>query len=367
MDQPRPAAVQNDPLFRLAFFDGRDHRWLVIVLSAAATAIVMIVRPGLWLLEVPVELSGERTFAALVWALIGIPVGLYVYFWLPGSLASLVPELRQRRLLDVGPAEITALDTVETEIDERMGTPWFPIAGLVVVVGYALYRLVDDRPVGTAAALQFALEVLANSLAAFVGTVIIGRLVSGLAATRAFLARFRARVQPLHGDDAGGWSPLGQRAYVLARAAALYGFVAIVINTVGLRRGLNPLESPESVATVVGFVIFAPLVVWAWLFAPHRAMKEARSRALAEVSNAFAAGASAPVPALAHAEQLRLATDYLAELARRRDIVASAYPVWPMRTAELRGLWAVALSPLLASGLQIAADLVRKAVIPAGS
>jgi len=364
MEQPRPAAVQNDPLFWLAFLDGRDRRWLVIVLAAAATAFVRIVQPGLLLGGVPIELSSERTFAALVWALIGIPVGLYVYFWLPGSLSSLVPELRQRDLVDVGHADMTALDTAETEFDERMGNQWFPIAGLVVVFGYALFRLVDDRPVGAADALQFALEVVADSLSAFAGTVVIGRLVSGLSATGAFLARFPARVHPLHGDDAGGWSPLGQRAYVLARAAALYGFVAIVINTVGLRGGLNPLESPVSVATVVGFVIFAPLVVWAWLFAPHRAMREARSRALAEVSNAFAVSASAPVPDVAHAELARPATDYLTELARRRDVVAAAYPVWPMRTAELRGLWAIALSPLLVSGLDIAADLVRKALIP---
>lgn len=362
MEQPHPAAVRDDPLFRLGFLRGRDRRWLIIAALAIVSAVIGIIRPGLWLDGFPIGLPREETFSRLTWALVGVPVGLYVYFWLPGTFSSLIPELRRRDLLDTSPVDAPALDAAEAHVDERIGNPWFPIVGVMGGVLYAAFGLLFDPKPGAAETVQHALELVVTAPFAYVGTMVTGRLIVGLSATSAFLERYPARVHPLHGDDAGGWSPLGQRANVLARAAALYGFVAIVINGVAFRAGRDPLESLESVVTLVGYLFLAPLVVWAWLYAPHRAMHAARARALTAVSEAFAIAASTSLPGDGDAEQLSGATDHLAQLSRRRDVVAAAYPVWPMRIAELRMVWAIVLSPLLASGLQIVVDLLRAAV-----
>ena len=365
MRPPLEPAVRRDPLFAIDRALGPGRRWFLIAAIAALNAVAFGLIPSLAGADQPADLNLARlqVVGAAAWALVGVPTGLIIYFWLPISVASLVPELRARGLLGEPTTGDRTLDELDDDIDRQMGDPlWLVLGVLAVVISAATYRFESARSDLPWAVVVF--QYVSTIPLVFGTIVLICRLIVGTAATVNLLKLADVRVIPLHADDAGGWSPLGHRASVLGRAAAVYGLVAIIVNIASILAHRDPLASVVPVATLLGFIALPPLVLWAWLFTPHRAMLDARERMIAPITAAFLAGQldgiAAPVtgpPDPASAEQkaptvdsgkaLSTSSDHLEQLGRRRDLLMAAYPTWPMRLVELRAVWATALLPFV--------------------
>lgn len=351
MVEPLEVAVRNDPFFLVDRALGRNRRWLLIAVIAVINFIAFSLLPALTETQPTTDLNviRLRLVAGAAWALVGVPTGLIIYFWLPMSLASLVPELRDRGLLgEPGPGHKT-LDELDGDIDRRMGDGRWLILGVIAIgLSAATYWLESPRATVPPAVIVY--QAVSTVPLVFGTVVLICRLVAGTAATVTLLQAAEVRVIPLHADDAGGWSPLGHRASVLGRAGAVYGLVAILVNVASILAGNDPLSEAVPVVTLLGFIALPPLVLWAWLFTPHREMLDARERRLAPIMEAFVAKDLAGIDAPAADNQLEPLTsgnDVLEQLTRRRELLMAAYPTWPMRLVELRAVWATALLPFV--------------------
>jgi hypothetical protein len=353
---PLEPAVRGDPLFAIDRALGPGRRWIIITIIAAFNAVAFSLLPSL-LGGQPADLNVARlrVAAAAAWALVGVPTGLVIYFWLPMSVASLVPELRARGLLGAPLTGSRTLDELDHDIDLQMGDPRWLVLGVIGVVVSALtYSFESSR--SDLPAVVIAFQFLCTVPLVFATVVLICRLVVGTAATVTLLRLAEVRVIPLHADDAGGWSPLGHRASVLGRAAAVYGLVVVLVNVGSIAAGYDPLSSIVPIATLLAFVALPPLVLWAWLFTPHREMLNARERTIAPVTEAFIEaqlqGIVGPPDGKGGEEEpsdddISATSDRLEQLGRRRDLLVAAYPTWPMRLVELRAVWATALLPFL--------------------
>jgi hypothetical protein len=204
-NKPRSWA-QNDPVMRLAAALGPDGLWAVVLLAVPVALVVAIWRPAL-LLDGALPLTAPDAIARLAWCLIGIPVALYAYAWLPEALTTIVRDIEGGGLIDAQHAEAAVRQKAGQEDIERAVTDdrW-AIAGVLVMVGFVtLDVLISVAAGGGAERLQRALETLIAAPFAYLGTVIVLRSVAGLSAADRFLRGLPARVHPLHADGAGGW------------------------------------------------------------------------------------------------------------------------------------------------------------------
>jgi hypothetical protein len=360
--------MSRDPLLRLLRIgaDGPStHSTATILFAiawAAITALVLILRPALVVGgEAPSPLGTRETMAALAWAWLAVPAGIYLYFWLPNALRTLVPELMERGVLvepvvDKKDAPSTgSLEAFASEWEDRLeGGGWLSLTAAIAaiaIVGYWIYRLGLVPPgASTAAWAQDVLTLLVYTLPVYTGTFTIARLVKGIALTTDLFNRFSVSPHPLHPDGAGGLSPLGNRIAVVAIGGAGYAAAALVINLLALAAGRVPFSSPESIFTLAVLLGLAPLMLWAWLRVPHREMLEARGRLLSEISQEFERVIRLPLGTGPDKERTganpQASTDTLEALQRREQVIREAFPTWPIRTRALQALWVTVSAPL---------------------
>ena len=374
MDAPWLRSIQRDPFLDLSKAGGGDHGWKIVAAVSVVSAFVFVFLPGLAGVHasLPSDVFRLRALGGLAWAFVAVPTGFWIYFWLPDSLSGLVPEMRARGLL-VDPSDEPVLDAHADDMIRRMNDGRWPVVGIVAAaLVTAILVIVPDR-VPMPGWLK-AVQLVATAPLVFAATVLICRLVSGTAGTVKLLQQAKSRVIPLHADGAGGWSPFGHRAAVLGRAAAVYGLVALIVNIGLIQAQGDPLTSPASLATMVALLALPPFVIWAWLFAPHRAMLSARERAMQPIALTFEKVRLDGIPESATSEReatsgqsgttaadaggaLKSTSDWLDELKRRREQLADAYPAWPLRLVELRALWATALLPVITAVVGAVSDL----------
>jgi hypothetical protein len=357
-------AVRRDPLFAVDRVLGPARRWLLIAVIAALNAVAFGLLPlvagrG----SSDLDVARLQVAGAAAWALVGVPTGLVIYFWLPITISKLVCELRARGLLDEPTSGDQTLDELDADIGRQIGHPaWLALGAVAILVSALTYAI--ESAVAGLPPVMIAFQFACTAPLVFATTVLICRLIVGTSATVTLLKRATIRVIPLDPDEAGGWSPLGHRASVLGRAAAVYGVVAIIVNVASILAGHDPLSSVVSVATLLGFIALPPIVLWAWLFTPHRAMLDAREKTIRPITEAFIAAQlagidpqetspSAPAGTTGGSgrtptdELLASGNDRLEQLRRRRGLLMEAYPTWPLRLVELRAIWATALLPFV--------------------
>jgi hypothetical protein len=382
VNEPLPAAVRHDPLIGLT--GSGDGRWWFTAAIAASNFVTLVVAPMIWS-DPGVPLGYADVVGRGVWALVGVPVGLFLYFWVPIAISTLIPELRANRVLEKsrsrrrrstrrGRAELDdpepGLDHVAATIDETMDRRVWREIGAVSVAGSFALGLATIWPASPTARAVTALAMVGTAVPIYAGTVMILRLIFGLVAATRSIGQAEPRVIPGHGDEAGGWGGFGRRFFVLARAALLYGLVAIIVNAASIAAGRDPSRSPVSLITLSYFVVLPPIVVWAWFYAPHEAMLRARVAAVAPLSRAFEKaqleGLEDAVAGQDPVASLRAGSDRLAELERRRELIVKAYPAWPLRLAEIRAVWATAFLPVVTAIVTAVAGIVAGWLTPPG-
>jgi hypothetical protein len=355
--EPIPDAVHRDPIFRLAGVGVR--RWIVIAVVAAATTCILAT-PDVRIAgqEPPTEF---QMLGRLAWAVIGVPVGLYLYLWVPIAVSTLIRDLvANGALVDPEGEEGTVAASVAA-IDRRMDSMFWPAAGSLAVAGCFAFELVKLAPAVSANdRIITTLAVAGTAVAIYAGTVLVLRLIVGMIDTSRAISQAESRVIPLHGDEAGGWGGFGRAFFVLARGGIAYGAVAILINAAAIAANLDPTRSATSMVTLASFAALPPLVVWGWFFAPHRAMLDARARALAPLSDAAGRASLAGLGAGDGDDPTTLpaGSERLDELIRRRDLIVATHPTWPLRLVEIRAVWATAFAPVIAAVVATVAGIV---------
>ena len=362
-----PQRARREPIRELA--GHLDRRWVLTGALVAINTVTLVVVP--YLRPDPLEpLSVLQYIARAAWVFLGLPVAMFLYYWVPNAISSLIPELKKAGVLRDRDGDDVTLDSLADDIRDWIGSALWPVIGVLAVAGsFVVVGPLQEGEIGATSFRLRLLAVLGAAPAVYAGTVMLCRLVVGTVTTARAVGRAEPRVIPIHGDDAGGWGGFGQRFFVLARAGAVYGFVFILFNVAAITAEGSPSTSLASLSTLVYYVILPPLVVWAWFYAPHKAMLRARVAELAGLSEAFETAASLPrqMPRLDKdpVARVRVGSDLLEELVRRRNLIAAAYPGWPLRLVELRAVWATALLPVVTAVVTAIAGIIAGSITAA--
>jgi len=372
------SAVRDDPLFRLTA--RANSGWIFVATIALLNVVTLVVIPILTASQQspPAQppataVVGPAYVGPFVWAVVGVPVGLFLYFWVPRAISTLIPELRANGVLRDSAADDRTLNRLASETSALLDHWLWPLLGIAAVAGSFPLALRPPEPVATTFdPLQRLAAAVGTAIPIYAGTVMISRLIFGTVKIARSIGQVEVEphVIPLHGDEAGGWGGFGRRFFVLAGAGLLYAVVAIVVNLEAIQLRHDPMRSPASLITLGYFILLPPLLVWAWFYAPHRAMLRARIAALEPLSRAFETeerrALRRPPNAKDPIDDVRVSSDRMAELARRRDLLVAAYPSWPLRLVELRAVWATAFLPLVTAVVTALAAIVSRWVASLG-
>jgi hypothetical protein len=355
----------RDPVLRLLHSQRALPDPLLIAIWMVLTGVVLFLRPALALADGFVPLGPTEIVKAAAWTLIIVPVVLYAYFWLPGSLARLVPELVANGVVGADRPEPPegSVDEFIQHVERRIDRLVWPLLAIVFIAWY----LVWDRPrleaLDPATRNQELLQLVVYAPMSYASVVLVGRLISGLAIVDDLFKRFDANVRPLHPDGAGGFGPLGHRLTYMAGVLGAVGVGALIINGIDIGTGFDAV-SPATVFTTLGLVASSVLIVWAWLRAPHRAMLRARQRVAAPIGVAAERITLEPPSSSANAAEVTAAltagNDELDALKRRETLVTEIYPTWPISTQGSRFVIATVSAPLILGLVDVVLELIRR-------
>lgn len=372
MTQSIPERTPGDPLLRamgpmVMTRSTKVTRGAGVLILAAVilTGIDVLLRPAMTVTghSIP-PLSEPDAQQMVAWTFLAVPVAMYLYFWLSGSLRSLIPELRETGVI-IGPKRVDGppIEAFEHQAELRYERDWWVALALFVIWAYSLVKFLQVRPVDPPSTIQLVLDLVFSAIVIYAATLSFCRLIAAILVTTDLFEAYAVRVFPHHPDGAGGFGPIGRRLTVLARAGAVAGFAAIFINVVSFQQGNNLLTSMETILGVGVLLVLAPLVLWFWLRGPHEAMLEARGAMVKDVCAVYDRIARAPlvsrrtVPGIT--STVKEGTELLLELDRRAVEIAQAYPAWPIHTTGLRAAWAAVAAPLVAGVVGIAIGFVR--------
>lgn len=289
-----------------------------------------------------------------------LPLAVLLYFLLPGLFAEQFTDLAQNGVISKAPSSkefARFLRRAAVWID----SPIWAVLGLAVVGAYWFFRLnyccdfSSNLPTSHAWQVFNRILLLVNyTLPLYGGGLTIGRLAAGLYFTGYLFQNFELEVNLLHPDKAGGLGIVGRNLIGGILFAVLLGLAAVGIGLVAV--GTDPLVTsrPEGPALGLVYLILTPLLLFFWLWIPHRALLRARKRALLPLSEAFQKAYAGP-GGLAPSDPaaLKAHTDRLMEIKRQYDFIEDAFPTWPLPRPVVRNLLATASLPTISSILTL--------------
>jgi hypothetical protein len=340
--------------------------WVIIAVVVVFNAADVLLRPALFIGGTPwLPLSDWKAQQMLAWSFLAVPAVMYLYVWLPGSMAKLIPELVDRGVItgpkpgideSIGAFAERALD----RYDRQRGV----VPAVLLILWYALVKSLALPPAASEAVrAQWLLDSIASAPVIYAATLTFFRMVDSIRVTNELFSRYVLRVYPYHPDGAGGLSPLGKRITNLARVGAVASVATVFMNLLAFQNDNELLRSPETVFAVGSLLVIAPLIMWAWLREPHQAMLAARGEVLGEVCSIYDRVARQPLASgddAAITANVTAGTDLLEQLDRRAREVANTYPTWPVHTTELRTVSATVSAPLVAGIVGIVIKLIQQ-------
>jgi hypothetical protein len=285
-----------------------------------------------------------------------IALGLSVYFLLPRLVAALFNNLRDNSVL-AGPrrASLTYGRFLE-DMAGKMNWRLWPVLGVLTVVWFWAYRYFTHDP----AKRKFWLEIaalVAYSLGFYVFVPTLAKLWIVVFSTNRLFRLFKVRVIPLHPDGAGGFGPVGRMfsTYVLIFTA--FGLLVAAGMISSYYRTNSLFKRSETWMLIVGYTSL-PVLLWGWLWAPHKAMREVRDRKLLLLAEEFHnattrhdADGPADAPPPEESADLKASIERLSELKRQHDLLIDSYPTWPVRFRQANRLAALISAPLITTAL----------------
>lgn len=344
---------QNDPVFRRLFsskFRGR----LTITINVLLAGIVFfggaVLNDGLFNQKYDDKIDHSTAVAYDVITstrkISLMLLALTVYYLLPHWIAKLFNTLKRNSVISHPRQKGCTYDRFLNDMIRKTDRKIWSILGLLTVIVFYIYRIggydPQKRPIWLEAA---ALLVYGLAYYCFLPTLI--KLWLALFSTNRLFNSFHIRVNPLHPDNAGGLSPVGRlfSNYVIVFVA--FGLiVAIGIVSSFMRGASSVFGRTETWLLLVGYASF-PLLIWGWLWTPHKAMREARDRKLSIIAEEFLK--ATPDEILPTKET----TERLSELKQQYELLRESYPTWPIYFRQVNRLVALASTPLITTALPI--------------
>jgi hypothetical protein len=364
----------GDPILRAMGTRAETHgrglagsAWVIIAVVVVFNAADVLLRPALFVGGTPwLPLSDWKAQQMLAWSLLAVPAVMYLYVWLPGSMAKLIPELVERGVIaGPKPGIDEPLGAFAERALERYDRQRWVVPAVLLILWYALVKfLALPSAASDAVRGQWLLDSIASAAVIYAATLTFFRMIDSIRVTNELFSRYELRVYPYHPDGAGGLSPVGRRITNLARVGAVASVATVFMNLLAFQNGNDLLRSPETVFAVGSLLVIAPLIMWAWLREPHQAMLAARGEVLGEVCSIYDRVARQPLAPggddAAITASVTAGTDLLEQLDRRAKEVTATYPTWPVHTTELRTVSATVSAPLVAGIVGIVIKLIQQ-------
>ena len=344
----------GDPLLR--FLRDKLHLqdgW-IIAGSAVLAGVAVFGVPALFGFSADLN----RLASGLLESLLVIPLGMLIYVSLPNVFDDLFNTLAdhavigQRRTEASGPA---AYHAFLTDLVSQANRRWWVAGALTCVIGYCVYRL-SGHVAGDVTAIGTPAEQLAQRVALLIAYApglygaffSIVRLLVALVFSVRLFRTFHIQVNSLHPDGAGGLAIIGRLLTINVLLATIIGAAAVAMSLLNLAAGTNPLWRVETLLLGAIYVFLTPLILYAWLWVPHRAMQEARDQVLLPLADEFQQAVQRSMPsAQDDAASVKAGTDKLDEIKRRYDLLQDGFPTFPVGIILSRSLIATSLLPAL--------------------
>ena len=203
---------------------------------------------------------------------------------------------------------------------------------------------VDDFPSG----ILILVTAVLQAIVVYLGIIAVLRLAIMTQAMGKLLRGPWVHVQPLHPDGCGGMWIVGRLFTVTLNVGTVFGAVAVCFILLWNDTPVVMGRRPELYLLAAFYLGLLPLAFLNLLWRPHERLEAYRSDVLKPLAHVFKARMLAAWPSQTdHADQLKLKTDSLAEIARQHRMLNELCPVWPLRIARLRAVMVAAVLPLL--------------------
>lgn len=339
------------------------------ILTTVIGLIIQVVLPALMDRS---SLNESNLLITLPQCLVVMPLGAVLYVVVPGMLARFFEDLRASLVVppttsEEDQASYTRFVAHTAAAGESV---WWKLVALVFMALYAYYRLAvgfnsdftGPFPPGQRLVLRLAFLALYLPLI-YAATTTIGRILTSLFSTPRLFRLFETQVNPLSPEGAGGLGKLGSMligSVLIATALGAAGAIMIIMNIASQK---NIWSRPETIALWIVYLIFTPLILYCWLWAPHQALVRARSRAVQPLADEYRRVLSQSLPQEEDnltAYQNR--TELLEAIKAQHDLISDSYPVWPISTQSLKNLVATSslpvVSPVITAALAWLTDRV---------
>lgn len=340
---------QHDPLLVLLKDKLHLNDLWIIAGAMLLPAGVFLLWWLLWVSQVQLW-TPENTLSVLFQIFILFPLIFLIYLLVPISIASLFNTLRTNGMIGEHRKHQTGAETYESfahQLVTWMDSSWWTVAILVIVVFYALYRLMLLEPSSPSPVpywMRVSAIVIYLPLMYATGMSVV-RLLLALFFTNWLFYLFTIKVKPLHPDGSGGLGALGRILWV---SVGIMLWEALLLSAAWLSRNLHWFSVPEMILLGAIYVTLTPALLIGWLVFPHRVMVRARDEVLQPLADEYQHALMQSLSPVEHDTRTIVAeTRRLATLKQRYDLVRSTFPTWPLEIDALGRLVVTVILPLL--------------------
>ena len=340
---------QHDPLLVLLKDKLRLHDLWIIVGAMLLPGGVFLFWWLWWASKVRFWVP-DNTLSVLLQTFVLFPFLFLIYLLVPASIAGLFNTLRTNGVIGEHRRPQSGAQTYETFVQQLVtwvDRSWWTAAILVIVVFYALYRLLLLEP-GSPSPVPYWMRVSAIVIylpLMYATGMSVVRLLLAVVFTNWLFYLFTLQVKPLHSDGSGGLGALGRLLWI---SVGIMLWEALLLSATWLSRNLHWLSFPEMLLLGAMYVILTPALLLGWLVFPHRVMVRARDEALQPLVDEFQQALTQSLLSVEHDIRSAIAgTRQLAALKQRYDLVRDTFPTWPLEISALGRVGVTVVLPLM--------------------
>ncbi len=340
---------QHDPLLLLL-----KDRWHLHTVWICASVVILPASVFLfwWLAwaRTVMEWNIGNTLSVLVQTFVLFPVIFLIYGLVPDAIVKLFNTLKANGVIGkprTYPASSKSYETYVQDMVKWTDNSGWTVAILVLVVCYALYRLLLLEPTSLSPVpywMRVCAIVIYLPLMYVTGISVI-RIVLALIFTNWLFSRFILQIKPLHPDGAGGLAAMGPLIWA---SVGIMLWEALLLVASVLSRNLIWLSLSEMILLGAIYVALTPALLVGWLLFPHYIMLKTRNEMLQPLTEQYQ---QALMQSLSSNEgetrSLVSTTRRLTALKQQYDLLQNTFPVWPLETSALSRLGVTVILPLL--------------------
>jgi hypothetical protein len=153
-------------------------------------------------------------------------------------------------------------------------------------------------------------------------------------------------IQPLHPDNCGGLSSLGELSMKLNLGVFLFGIISFIAIYVNLKIYQRPIWYPLNIMTTIGYFTGSSILFFLPMFSTHNAMKRSKNKMIQKISDRFLRTINNTIKIVEGNTPIKDELDELDSLKKIYD-VASKMPVYPFNFTNVTSYLGSIVTPVL--------------------